>query len=68
MMSPLKNGIRLFGLALLDCLGSLFGRQPIWPEFLQIKDALDEYLNEAAERIIRQEVYGNSAEAPERAE
>ena len=27
MMSPLKNGIRLFGLALLDRLGSLFGRQ-----------------------------------------
>jgi fermentation-respiration switch protein FrsA (DUF1100 family) len=30
MMSPLKNGIRLFGLALLDQLGSLFGRQPIY--------------------------------------
>jgi uncharacterized protein len=30
MMSPLKNGIRLFGLALLDRLGSLFGRQPIY--------------------------------------
>ena len=40
----------------------------LWPEFLQIKDALDEYLNEATERIIREEVYGNSAEAPERAE
>ena len=30
MMSPLKNGIRLFGLALLDGFGSLFGRQPIY--------------------------------------
>jgi len=30
MMSPLKNGLRLFGLALLDRLGSLFGRQPIY--------------------------------------
>jgi uncharacterized protein len=29
MMAPLGNGIRLFGLALLDRLGSLFGRQPI---------------------------------------
>jgi hypothetical protein len=28
MMSPLKNGSRIFGLALLDSLGSLFGRQP----------------------------------------
>ena len=30
MMSTLKNGIRLFGLALLDRLGSLFGRPPIY--------------------------------------
>src|SRR5437899_7604220 len=30
MMSPPKNGIRLFGLALLDRLGSLFGRPPIY--------------------------------------
>jgi tRNA nucleotidyltransferase (CCA-adding enzyme) len=39
----------------------------LWPEFLQSKDALNEYLNEATERIIREEVYGDSAEAPERA-
>ena len=32
----------------------------------KIKDALNEYLNEATERIIREEVYGDSAEAPER--
>jgi hypothetical protein len=38
----------------------------LWPEYLQIKDALDEYLNEATERIIREEVYSDSAEAPER--
>jgi len=30
MMAPPKNGIRLFGLALLDLVGSLFGRQPIY--------------------------------------
>jgi fermentation-respiration switch protein FrsA (DUF1100 family) len=30
MMSPLKNGSRLFALALLDRIGSLFGRQPIY--------------------------------------
>ena len=30
MMSEPKNGIRVFGLALLDRLGSLFGRQPIY--------------------------------------
>ena len=38
----------------------------LWPEFLQIKDALNEYLNEATERIIREEVYSGSAEAAER--
>ena len=37
----------------------------LWPEYLQIKDALDEYLNEATERIIREEVYSDSAEATE---
>src|SRR5258705_5671473 len=30
MMSKPKNGARLFGLALLDRVGSLFGRQPIY--------------------------------------
>jgi uncharacterized protein len=30
MMSEPKNGIRIFGLALLDRLGSVFGRQPIY--------------------------------------
>jgi hypothetical protein len=44
-----------------------FINNTLWPEYLQIKDALDEYLNEATERIIREEVYGDSTEAPERA-
>ena len=37
----------------------------LWPEYLQIEKVLDEYLNEATERIIR-EVFGNSDEAEER--
>ena len=45
-----------------------FIQNTLWPEFLQIKDALDEYLNEATERIIREEVYGDAAEAAERSE
>jgi len=44
-----------------------FVNNTLWPEFLQIKTALDEYLNEATERIIREEVFGNSDEAEERA-
>ena len=43
-----------------------FINNTLWPEFLQIKDAL-EYLNEATERIIRDEVFGNSEEAEEQA-
>ena len=44
-----------------------FINSTLWPEFLEIKSALDEYLNEATERIIREEVFGNSNEAEERA-
>jgi hypothetical protein len=36
------------------------------PEYLELKDALDQYLNDATERIIREEVFGDVAEAPER--
>ena len=43
-----------------------FINQTLWPEFLQIRTALDEYLNEATERIIREEVYGDADEAEER--
>jgi hypothetical protein len=39
----------------------------LWPEYMELKAALDEYLNEATERIIREEVYGDAGEAPERA-
>ena len=41
--------------------------ETLWPEYLQIEKALHEYLNEATERIIREEVFGNSDEAEERA-
>ncbi len=45
-----------------------FIKNTLWPEFIEIKDALDGYLNEATERIIREEVFGNSQEPEERAE
>jgi hypothetical protein len=44
-----------------------FMEKKLWPEFLELKEALDEYLNEATERIIREEVYGDAEEAGERA-
>ncbi len=43
-----------------------FVDRTLWPEYLQIKEALDEYLTEATERIIREEVYRDIREAPER--
>jgi hypothetical protein len=38
----------------------------LWPEYLELKAALDQYLNDATERIIREEVYGDAQEARER--
>ena len=38
----------------------------LWPEFLELQDALHTYLTEATERIIREEVYKDTGEATER--
>jgi hypothetical protein len=40
----------------------------LWPEYLALQRALNAYLNEATERIIREEVWANADEASERAE
>ncbi len=39
----------------------------LWPEYQELRAALNSYLNEATERIIREEVYGDADEASERA-
>jgi hypothetical protein len=44
-----------------------FVDKTLWPEYLELKLALDEYLSAATERIIREEVFGDATEAPERA-
>ena len=44
-----------------------FVDRTLWPEFQELSAALYEYLNEATERIIREEVYGDAREASERA-
>ena|SRR5579863_1333350 len=44
-----------------------FINKTLWPEYQQLRDALDQYLNEATDRIIREEVFGDAGEAPERA-
>jgi hypothetical protein len=44
-----------------------FVDKTLWPEYQGLRNALNEYLNEATDRIIREEVYGDAREAPERA-
>ena len=44
-----------------------FVDRTLWPEYQELRAALDEYLNQATERIIREEVYGDAGEAAERA-
>ena len=39
----------------------------LWPEYLELKAELERYLNDATERIIREEVFGDADEASERA-
>jgi hypothetical protein len=39
----------------------------LWPEYLELSAALHSYLNEATERIIREEVYRDAGEAKEHA-
>lgn len=44
-----------------------FIEKTLWPEYLELQAALNTYLNEATERIIREEVFGDVGEATERA-
>jgi hypothetical protein len=44
-----------------------FVQNTLWPEYLELQTALYSYLNEATERIIREEVFGDADEAAERA-
>jgi hypothetical protein len=42
-----------------------FLEQVLWPEFLQINEALVDYLADITNQIIRDEVYGETADAEE---
>ena len=41
--------------------------QTLWPEYVELQTALYAYLNEATDRIIREEVFKDTGEAAERA-
>jgi hypothetical protein len=45
-----------------------FIREVLWPEFEQLSVALTGYLTEVTDRIIREEVHGETGEAEERPE
>lgn len=44
-----------------------FVDKTLWPEYVELQSALHSYLNQATERIIRDEVYRDADEAKERA-
>ena len=37
----------------------------LWPEYVELRDALDEYLAAATDRIIREEIFNDAREAQE---
>ncbi|MGC9948114.1 MAG: hypothetical protein ABSF64_17255 [Bryobacteraceae bacterium] len=37
-----------------------FVDRTLWPEYRQLRDALNHYLNQATDRIIREEIYGGA--------
>jgi len=43
-----------------------FVENTLWPEYLELRLALNEYLESATERIIREEVFGDARDAAER--
>jgi hypothetical protein len=44
-----------------------FVDRTLWPEYRQLRDALNAYLSAATERIVREEVYRDAREPPARA-
>ena len=43
-----------------------FVEQVLWPEFQELSGALSAYLSEITEKLIREEVHGETADAEER--
>lgn len=45
-----------------------FVDETLWPEYQELSQTLHAYLNEVTERVIREEIHGDSSEAEERNE
>jgi len=64
-LEPYRYKRQRYTTVMVRCPRSFVDRT-LWPEYLELKGALDEYLSEATERIIREEVFRDAREAPER--
>jgi len=64
-LEPYRYKRQRYTTVMVRCPRSFVDRT-LWPEYLELKEALDEYLSEATERIIREEVFRDAREAPER--
>lgn len=63
-LRPYRYPRQRYSTILVRAPGSFITRT-LWPKYLKISRALDEYLREATERIIREEVFGDAEEAEE---
>lgn len=64
-LEPYRYKRQRYTTVMVRCPRSFVDRT-LWPEYIELKRALDEYLLEATERIIREEVFRDAREAPER--
>lgn len=65
-LQPFRYKRQRYTTVMVRAKRSVFDAQ-IWPEYLELRDALNEYLEDATERIIREEVFGDTGEASEQA-
>lgn len=66
-LRPYRYPRQRYSTILVRAPGS-FINETLWPEYLEISRALEEYLHEATERIIREEVFCDAEEAEEQTE
>jgi len=64
-LSPYRYPRQRHSTVVLRAPGS-FINETLWPEYKEISQALEDYLHEATERIIREEVFGEADEAEEK--
>jgi len=64
-LSPFRYRRQRYTTLMLKVKRSFLDRV-LWPEYCQLRDALEQYLQDATDRIIREEIFNDSSEAQER--